>query len=113
MITGSAGEPPPGLATGPRPRLLRGQPWTVPRVIALLGAGDEPLPAQRRLALELRVRTGLPLPSPLGALAGPEARPDARASLHRYFAKAAGRLGEGEWCYQGRPLPASLRGAPS
>jgi len=92
-------------------RALRGKPWSLAGVLACLAAADEPIFAQQRLALELRVRTGLTLPVPLPSLASKESRSSALLSLEAHFAKPASRFKAGAWYYQGKPSAA--QGAPS
>jgi hypothetical protein len=93
-------------------RMLRGQPWSVAGVLDRLAALDEPLREQRRLALELRVRTGMTLPVPFPMLASAPARIALASQMGSHFAKAHSRLKPGLWHYQGRPLALSGAVAP-
>jgi len=85
-------------------RGLRGRPWSVGGLLACLGSPDEPLQAQRRLALELRVRTGQPLPGRLPLLLPPKARAERLEAWANHYAKADGKLRAGGWYFQGRPV---------
>jgi hypothetical protein len=87
----------------PSTRFLHGQPWSVSGLLARLAATDETVRSRRRLALELRVRTGLLPPAILPAFAPAQARSEALASWTVHFAKAAGRMSPGRWYYQGKP----------
>ena len=100
-----------GTSMNPSIRVLRGQPWSLAGLIECLAAGNEPLHAQRRLALELRVRTGQVLPVAFSPLAKGGARASMLSGLQNHFAKTSGRLKPGAWYYQGKPSPG--RGAPS
>lgn len=89
-------------------RLLRGRPWSVAGVLERLAAPDEPLREQRRLALELRVRTGMTLPMPFPMLASAPARVELATQMGSHFAKAHSRLKPGMWHYQGKPMSAAV-----
>jgi len=91
------------LPNASEPRLLRGQPWSVAGLLARLAASDETIGSQRRLALELRVRTGLFPPAALPSFAPAQARAAALAPWADHFARASGRLSAGQWYYQGKP----------
>ena len=91
----------PGLDTAVRG--LRGQPWSVAGVLACLGSPEESPFAQRRMAIELRVRTGQALPSRLPQLLPAAARSELLATWACHYAKAGGKLRPGGWYYQGRP----------
>jgi hypothetical protein len=98
------------LPSSSEPRLLRGQPWSVAGLLARLAAGDETIPSQRRLALELRVRTGLAPQAVLPSFASAEARSEALARWADHFAKASARLPAGQWYYQGKPAKLARKG---
>lgn len=102
------GQAPPADAGG-SVRLLRGQPWSVPGLVARLAASDETIRSQRRLALELRVRTGLLPPSVLPSFAPSRTRSKVLASWTDHFAKTSGRLPAGQWYYQGKPAKLARR----
>ena len=107
MIAGRRSRSDPGEAQpDPGMRVLRGRPWSISGQLARLAAPHESLQAQRRFALELRVRTGLPLPGPFPLLAATAARAELVPSLEAHFAKTSSRLSPGGWYYQGRPTPA-------
>ena len=109
MITGHGSRTHPGEARpDPAVRALRGRPWSVSGLFARLAAPHESLHSQRRFALELRVRTGLPLPEPFPTLAATSARAKLVASLETHFAKTTSRLPPGGWYYQGKPTPADV-----
>lgn len=104
MISGvRSPEPGASAALDHGVRGLRGRPWSVDGLLACLGSLDEPLQAQRRLALELRVRTGQPLPSPLPLLLPPAARAERLGAWANHYAKANGKLRPGGWYVEGRP----------
>jgi hypothetical protein len=84
-------------------RSLRGKPWSVSVVLDRLAASDEPVQSQQRLALELRVRTGLSAPTVLPTVASRDEREKLVAQWSAHFAKANGRLAPGDWYYQGKP----------
>ena len=110
MITGSASSRGSGdTCAAPAMRSLHGKPWSVSTVLDRLAANDEPLQSQRRLALELRVRTGLPIPTALPSLASQADRAERVALWTSHFAKASSRLKPGDWYYQGRPANPSPR----
>jgi hypothetical protein len=90
-------------ARDPSVRLLHGQPWSVAGLLARLAAADETVRSQRRLALELRVRTGLAPPAALPIFAPPQARSQALAQWTEHYTKASVRLPAGRWYYQGKP----------
>jgi hypothetical protein len=88
-------------------RLLRGKPWSVAGVLNQLSAPDEPLHSVNRIALELRVRTGLAPPCRLPLVAPASIREEAVARWRSHYAKADGKLAPGGWYYQGKPVPKS------
>jgi hypothetical protein len=90
-------------AADPGVRLLGGRSWSVAGVLDQLSAADRPLRIQRRMALELRVRTGVALPMPFPMHAPASVRGELVAQLQGHFAKAHNRLRPGEWHYQGKP----------
>jgi hypothetical protein len=90
-------------------RLLHGQPWSVAGVLERLAANDETILSQRRLALELRVRTGLVPPAILPSLAPAQVRAKALAPWADHFARSSGRLPTGQWYYQGKPAKLARR----
>jgi hypothetical protein len=98
------------LPSSSEPRLLRGQPWSVAGMLARLAASDETLGSQRRLALEVRVRTGLVPPAILPSFASAQVRAKALAPWTDHFARASGRLPAGQWYYQGKPAKLAHRG---
>jgi hypothetical protein len=104
------GQDPPADTRGPSVRLLRGQPWSVPGLVARLTASDETIRSQRRLALELRVRTGLLPPAVLPSFAPAQTRSKALAHWTDHFARASGRLPAGQWYYQGKPAKLARKG---
>jgi hypothetical protein len=69
-----------------------------------LEAPDETLQAQRRMALELRARTGQAPPGTLATLGPDHVRTASLADWKKHYAKAVGRLQPGEWYYQGKPV---------
>jgi hypothetical protein len=83
--------------------MLRGQPWSVARVLEGLAAIDHPAQSQRRSALEIRVRTGLVPPTGFPLLASVAARAEVLAKWGTHFAKANAKLAPGGWYYQGKP----------
>jgi hypothetical protein len=95
------------LPSSGEPRLLRGQPWSVAGLLARLAASDETIRSQRRLALELRVRTGLVPQAILPSFASAQTRSEALASWADHFASA--RLPAGQWYYQGKPAKLARR----
>jgi len=84
-------------------RLLRGKPWSVSGLLSRLGAADEPIQSQQRLALEIRVRTGIVPPTRFPLLMSSSDRSELLANWSEHFAKANGRLRPGGWYYQGKP----------
>ena len=101
LILGNGAEPLPNPA--PPVRLLHGQPWSVPGLLARLAARDETICSRQRLALEIRVRTGLAAPALLPVLSPAQAQTEALADWACHFAKASARLPAGQWYYQGKP----------
>ena len=105
LIAGDSAEAGPDAADV---RLLGGQPWSVASVLDRLKLPSEPLQAQRRMALELRARTGQAPPSTLPLLLSAASRSDLMSSWVSYYAKPSGRLKPGQWYYQGKIVnPAS------
>jgi hypothetical protein len=78
-------------------------------VLERLAANDETILSQRRLALELRVRTGLVPPAILPSLAPAQVRAKALAPWADHFARSSGRLPTGQWYYQGKPAKLARR----
>jgi hypothetical protein len=78
--------------------------------VARLTASDETIRSQRRLALELRVRTGLLPPAVLPSFAPAQTRSKALAHWTDHFARASGRLPAGQWYYQGKPAKLARKG---
>lgn len=103
MVTGRSSPDGDGPGLDMAVRALRGQPWSVAGVLACLGSPEESPVAQRRMAIELRVRTGQALPSRLPQLLPPAARSGLLATWTAHYAKAGGKLRPGGWYYQGRP----------
>jgi hypothetical protein len=101
MILGSGFTHPSG--EGSAIRRLHGEPWSVSGLLSRLAAPDEPVQSQRRLALEIRVRTGLVPPTKFPLLMSAAARAELVASWRAHFAKARGQLAPGGWYYQGKP----------
>jgi len=92
-------------------RLLRGKPWSVSGLLSRLGAADEPIQSQQRLALEIRVRTGIVPPTRFPLLMSKADRSALLANWSRHFARANDRLRPGGWYYQGKPIkPANGEG---
>jgi hypothetical protein len=87
----------------PGMRLLRGQPWSIPGILACLASPDEPVQAQRRLALELRVRTGVTPQTTFPPLLSGAVRAELLADWSSAFTKASARFRPGGWYYRGRP----------
>jgi hypothetical protein len=83
-------------------RRLHGEPWSVSGLLWRLAAPDEPVQSQRRLALEVRVRTGFVPPTRFSLLMSAAARAELVASWTTHFAKANGQLAPGGWYYQGK-----------
>ena len=105
LLTGQPapdGGAPPRL--DPAVRSLCGQPWSVAGVLGCLGSAGQSLQAQRRMALELRVRTGQAPPSQLPALLPAAARSELLARWASHYAKASGKLRPGGWYYQGKAV---------
>jgi hypothetical protein len=102
-----AGEDPPAETSRVPGRLFRGQAWSVARLLKRLSDPRETVSAQRLLALELRVRTGVVPPSLVPRLASTTERSCAVAGWTSHYAKSNGRLAAAEWYYQGKPLPAA------
>ena len=96
-------------AKDPSIRLLHGQPWSVTGLLARLAADDETVRSQRRLALELRVRTGLAPPAALPVFAAANARSQALALWTDHYARSSSRLPPGQWYYQGKPAKLAHR----
>jgi hypothetical protein len=86
-------------------RLLHGQPWSVAGVLDRLSATDEPWQSANRMALELRVRTGIVPPCRLPLVAPTAIRAEAVTKWRSHYAKADAKLAAGTWHYQGRPIP--------
>jgi len=84
-------------------RRLHGEPWSVSGLLSRLAAPSEPVQSQRRLALEIRARTGLVPPTKFPLLMSAAARAELMASWTTHFAKANGQLAPGGWYYQGKP----------
>jgi hypothetical protein len=101
-----AGEDPQAETSRAPGRLFRGQAWSVARLLERLSDPCETVSAQRLLALELRVRTGVVPPSLVPRLASTTERSRAVAGWTSHYAKSNGRLDAAEWYYQGKPLPA-------
>ena len=104
MILGDGSGHPSGEASPASAiRRLRGELWSVSGLLSRLAAPDEPVQSQRRLALEIRVRTGLVPPTKFPLLMSAAARAELMASWTAYFAKTNGQLAPGGWYYQGKP----------
>jgi hypothetical protein len=101
MILGSGSTHPSDEASAIR--RLHGEPWSVSGLLSRLAAPDEPVQSQRRLALEIRVRTGLVPPTKSSLLMSAAARAELVASWTVHLAKANGQLAPGGWYYQGKP----------
>jgi hypothetical protein len=100
-----AGEEPQTEGSLAQGRLFRGQAWSVARLLERLSDPRETVSAQRLLALELRVRTGVIPPSLLSCLASTKERASAVAGWTSHYAKSNGRLDAAKWYYQGQLLP--------
>jgi hypothetical protein len=100
-----AGEEPSAEGNLLRGRLFRGQAWSVARLIERLSDPRETVSAERLLALELRVRTGVTPPNIVPRFALTKERSAAVAGWMSHYAKSNGRLDAGKWYYQGQPLP--------
>lgn len=110
MILGkSQDSPSDAKAKDPSIRLLHGQPWSVTGLLARLAADDETVRSQRRLALELRVRTGLAPPAALPVFVAANARSQALALWTDHYARSSSRLPPGQWYYQGKPAKLAHR----
>ena len=110
MILGkSQDSPSDAKAKDPSIRLLHGQPWSVTGLLARLAADDETVRSQRRLALELRVRTGLAPPAALPVFVAANARSQALALWTDHYAWSSSRLPPGQWYYQGKPAKLAHR----
>jgi hypothetical protein len=106
MILGSKGhaqQPNTGLPEKAR-RMLRGRPWSVGAVLDRLSAPDELLLSANRMALEIRVRTGIMPPCRLPLFASAAMRADIVAKWRSHYAKADAKLAPGTWYYQGKPI---------
>jgi hypothetical protein len=101
MILGSGSTHPSDEASAIR--RLHGELWSVSGLLSRLAAPDEPVQSQRRLALEIRVRTGLVPPTKFPLLMSVAARAELVASWAAHLAKANGQLAPGGWYYQGKP----------
>jgi hypothetical protein len=85
-------------------RLLHGEPWSVSGLLSRLAAPDEPIQSQQRLALEVRVRTGLAPPTRFPSLMSRSTSAELVASWRAHFARAQARLKPGVWHFQGKPI---------
>jgi hypothetical protein len=101
MIDGQTGPRRTDDGLDPAVRYLRGQPWSVGGVLQCLGSPDESVPAQQRMALELRTRTSQPPLSPLPLLLPSQQRQQLLSDWASYYAKAGGRMKPGGWSYHG------------
>ena len=101
MILGSGSTHPSDEASAIR--RLHGEPWSVSGLLSRLAAPNEPVQSQRRLALEIRVRTGLVPPKRFPLLMSAAARAELVANWNAYFAKTNAKLMPGDWYYQGKP----------
>ncbi len=111
LILGTSRNPlPEPQAEAPSVRMLRGQPWSVAGLLARLAAADETVRSQRRLALELRVRTGLGPPAALPFFADSQSRSEALARWPDHYAQLGNRMPAGQWYYQGRPAKLAHEG---
>jgi hypothetical protein len=105
-----AGEEPQAEGSLAQGRLFRGQAWSVARLLERLSDPRETVSAQRLLALELRVRTGVIPPSLLPRLASTKERSSTVAGWTSHYAKSNGRLDAAKWYYQGQlPSPGGVR----
>jgi hypothetical protein len=103
MILGDGSAHPSGEASpNSALRRLHGEPWSVSGLLSRLAAPDEPVQSQRRLALEIRVRTGLVPPTKFPLLMSAAARAELVANWNAYFAKTNASLKPGGWYYQGQ-----------
>jgi hypothetical protein len=101
MILGSGSTHPSDEASAIR--RLHGEPWSVSGLLSRLAAPDEPVQLQQRLALEIRVRSGLVPPTKFPLLMSAAARAELVASWTAHLAKANGQSAPGGWYYQGKP----------
>ena len=85
-------------------RLLRGRPWTVEGAVERLADPGERLVSQQWIAVELSVRTGVPMPRQLQPGA-PTRELTAMAAAWQTALHQARRPRGGEWLYLGRPMP--------
>jgi hypothetical protein len=107
MILGSEGGHTPHPNTGSPEkgkRMLRGRPWSVAAVLDRLSAPDELLLSANRMALEIRVRTGIMPPCRLPLFTSAAVRSDIIAKWRSHYAKADAKLTPGGWYYQGKPI---------
>ena len=107
MILGSEGDHTPHPNTGSPEkgkRMLRGRPWSVAAVLDRLSAPDELLLSANRMALEIRVRTGIMPPCRLPLFTSAAVRSDIIAKWRSHYAKADAKLTPGGWYYQGKPI---------
>ena len=104
MVLGKSGLPPrPRLLPREKAtRMLRGRPWSVSAVLDRLCAPDELLLFANRMALELRVRTGITPPCRLPLFASAATRSDILAQWRAHYAKADAKLKPGDWYFQGK-----------
>jgi hypothetical protein len=100
---GHAQRPNAGSAEKTR-RMLRGQPWSIAAVLDRLSAPDELLLSANRMALEIRVRTGIMPPCRLPLFTSAGMRSDIIAKWRSHYAKADAKLAPGGWYYQGKPI---------
>ena len=107
MILGKGGLPPRPRLLPPEKakRMLRGRPWSVVGALDRLSAADEPLLSAHRMALEIRVRSGIAPPCRLPLLASAAERSEIVARWRDHYAKADAKLVPGGWYYQGKPVP--------
>jgi hypothetical protein len=92
-------------------RMLHGQPWSVAGVLGRLKALDETVQAHRRMAIELRARTGQVPPSALPTLLSASDRCEQIANWDSCYSKSNGRLKPGQWYCQGRTMNSVSKGA--
>jgi hypothetical protein len=85
-------------------RMLRGRPWSVAAVLDRLSEPDELLLSANRMALEIRVRTGVMPPCRLPLFTSATMRSDIIAKWRSHYAKADAKLAPGGWYYQGKPI---------
>jgi hypothetical protein len=104
MIFGKSGLPPRPrmLPRDKAKRLLRGRPWSVAGVLDRLSAPDELLLSANRMALEIRVRTGIVPPCRLPLFASAATRSDIISKWRSHYAEADAKLAAGDWYYQGK-----------